>query len=59
MSAKSFISPSSSIISSPDLEELTKLQNAFKNKSFYLNNRFNWEIKVDDFGKNCLIPTKK
>ena len=36
-----------------------RLGGAFKNKSFYLNHRFNWEIKVDDFGKNCLIPTKK
>ena len=28
-------------------------------KSIYLDPKFNWEIKVDDLGVTCLIPTKK
>jgi len=31
----------------------------YKNKSFFLDNNFNWEIKKDSKGKSCLIPTKK
>ena len=27
-------------------------------KSIYLDPKFNWEIKVDDLGELCLIPTK-
>ena len=31
----------------------------YKDKSFWLNDIFNWEIKKDSKGKLCLIPTKK
>ena len=31
----------------------------YRDKSFWLNDRFNWEIKIDSDGKTCLIPTKK
>ena len=31
----------------------------YKNKSFYLNDDFNWEIKKDSNDILCLIPTKK
>jgi len=31
----------------------------YKEKSFYLTNFYNWEIKKDSFGILCLIPTKK
>lgn len=31
----------------------------YKNKAFYLNSNFNWEIKEDNSGSLCLIPTKK
>ena len=30
-----------------------------KNKAFWLNNKFNWELKKDSAGCVCLIPTKK
>jgi hypothetical protein len=31
----------------------------FKNKGFHLDPSFNWELKVDELNKLCLIPTKK
>ena len=31
----------------------------YENKSFYLSNEFNWEIKEDEYNQLCLIPTKK
>ena len=31
----------------------------YKNKSFYLSDDYNWEVKVDVHGALCLIPTKK
>ena len=30
----------------------------FSYKSFYLDNKFNWEIRKDEYGELCLIPTK-
>ena len=32
---------------------------SLKNKAFYLNSRFNWELKKDLSGTLCLVPTKK
>jgi hypothetical protein len=31
---------------------------SFKYKSFWLSGELNWQIKVDDLGNLCLIPTK-
>lgn len=31
----------------------------YENKSFWLSESYNWEIKKDSIGKLCLIPTKK
>lgn len=31
----------------------------FYGKGFYLNPHFKWEIKSDDLGSNCLVPTKQ
>ena len=32
----------------------------YQNKSFYLDShKFDWEIRKDDYGELCLIPTKK
>lgn len=31
----------------------------FKNKSFYLNENYSWELKKDNSNTLCLIPTKK
>jgi hypothetical protein len=31
----------------------------YVDKSFYLNTRYNWEIKTDTHDNLCLIPTKK
>lgn len=31
----------------------------YADKSFYLSDNYNWEIKTDDAGELCLIPTKK
>lgn len=31
----------------------------YENKSFFLNQYFDWEIKKDSLGSLCLIPTKK
>lgn len=31
----------------------------YKDKSFYLTNNYNWEIKKDNEGELCLIPTNK
>ena len=31
----------------------------FSKKSFLLSDRYNWEIKKDELGQLCLIPTKK
>jgi hypothetical protein len=51
-----------------DLREIRITENDFievrdnfeyKNKSFYLNDDFNWEIKKDSNDILCLIPTKK
>ncbi len=34
-------------------------QEQFKNKAFWLNDIFNWEIKRDNSNTLCLIPTPK
>lgn len=31
----------------------------FKNKAFYLNDEYNWEIVKDGNGEICLVPTRK
>jgi hypothetical protein len=31
----------------------------YAGKAFYLANSYNWEIRLDDMEKLCLIPTKK
>lgn len=31
----------------------------YKRKSFLLSSKYNWEIKEDEIGELCLIPTKK
>jgi hypothetical protein len=31
----------------------------YANKAFYLNDKFNWEIKKDSEGLLCLVPTRK
>lgn len=31
----------------------------FKDKGFYLDNDYNWEIVKDKEGMMCLVPTKK
>lgn len=31
----------------------------YSKKSFLLGHQYNWEIKTDEFGQLCLIPTKK
>lgn len=31
----------------------------YENKAFYLNTKFDWEIKKDNEGELCLIPTYK
>ena len=31
----------------------------YKKQSFLLSERYDWEIKTDDVGQLCLIPTKK
>ena len=31
----------------------------YDGKSFCISGRYNWEIKADDYGVLCLIPTKK
>ena len=31
----------------------------YQNKSFYLDDKFDWEIRKDEYGESCLIPTKK
>jgi len=31
----------------------------YENKSFWISESYNWEIKKDSIGKLCLIPTKK
>jgi hypothetical protein len=36
-----------------------RLEYEYANKSFWLSPMFNWEIKKDDTGNLCLIPTKK
>ena len=43
-----------------DGESIIEVRNRgeYKDKSFWLNDIFNWEIKKDSKGKLCLIPTK-
>lgn len=36
-----------------------RIAGEFKNKAFWLNSGFNWEIKRDNEDVMCLIPTKK
>jgi hypothetical protein len=36
-----------------------RLSCAYRNKSFWLNDNYNWELKRDEDGVLCLIPTKK
>jgi len=44
-----------------DGESIIQVRNRgeYKDKSFWLNDIFNWEIKTDSKGMLCLIPTKK
>jgi len=44
-----------------DGESIIQVRNRgeYKDKSFWLKNIFNWEIKTDSKGLLCLIPTKK
>ena len=44
-----------------DGESIIEVRNRgeYKDKSLWLNDIFNWEIKKDSKGKLCLIPTKK
>ena len=36
-----------------------RIEENYKNKSFFLSNDYDWEIKKDDLEHLCLIPTKK
>lgn len=36
-----------------------RLGDKYENKAFFLSNVYNWELKEDDDGILCLIPTKK
>lgn len=36
-----------------------RLSGEMKNKAFYLNSDFTWEIKTDALGETCLVPTRK
>lgn len=36
-----------------------RLGGDLENKAFYLNSMFNWEIKTDNRGETCLVPTRK
>ena len=36
-----------------------RVHGEFENKSYWLSNDYNWEIKIDDRDQPCLIPTKK
>jgi hypothetical protein len=36
-----------------------RLVGDYSNNAFWLNDRYNWEIKKDNHGVVCLIPTKK
>jgi hypothetical protein len=36
-----------------------RLSGEMKNKAFYLNSDFTWEIKTDASGEACLVPTRK
>jgi hypothetical protein len=36
-----------------------RLGGEMKNKAFYLNSKFTWEIKEDAYGETCLVPTRK
>ena len=36
-----------------------RLSGEMKNKAFYLNSDFTWEIKTDASGETCLVPTRK
>jgi hypothetical protein len=36
-----------------------RLGGEMKNKAFYLNSKFTWEIKEDARGETCLVPTRK
>ena len=49
-----------SIINGPfmDLIEVREI-GEYKHKSFCLAYRYNWELKIDSDGYQCLIPTKK
>jgi hypothetical protein len=44
-----------------DTEYILRIRNIgqYGEKSFLLNNKFDWEIKKDERGETCLIPTKK
>jgi hypothetical protein len=55
-------------LSNIEFEELLKHSNdlidvrfehEYKDKAFYLNENYNWELKKDSVGLLCLIPTKK
>jgi len=37
----------------------SRIVGKYEGKSFYLDKHFNWEIKTDDLGELCLVPTKK
>ena len=36
-----------------------RLSGEMQNKAFYLNSRYQWEIKPDAMGEMCLVPTRK
>lgn len=38
---------------------IPRIDGDYKDKSFYLSNNYNWEIKKDNEGELCLIPTNK
>lgn len=36
-----------------------RVQGNLANKAYYLERDFNWELKTDNNGALCLVPTKK
>ena len=36
-----------------------RTRDEYKNKAFFLNNRYNWDIITDSDGQLCLVPTRE